>query len=247
MTRVKICGVSDLKTAEVATEAGADFVGVVFAPSPRQVTLERAKEISTEIHKWRGSGGRIHLQLPPEDISGPKEKLTLSKKLIDKNIEQFRPLLVGIFADQPVEFVNSIAQAVGLDLVQLSGNEEINYCTNLEIPALKVVHIFPKTTAQDIVQHISSNKASGLLLDTATRKLKGGTGKVFDWKIATEVNMRVPFILAGGLTEKNVAQAITIVTPWAVDVSSGVEKDGKKDHQKIREFIKTAKGALSGT
>ncbi len=247
MTRVKICGVSDLKTAEVATEAGADFVGMVFAPSPRQVTLERAKKISEEIHKWRGSGERIRLQPPPKNISGSKEKLTFWKNLIDENIEQFRPLLVGVFADQPVEFVNSIAQAVGLDLVQLSGYEKGNYCTKLEIPALEVVHVFPKTTAQDIVQHISSNKASGLLLDTATRELKGGTGKVFDWKVAMEVNMRVPFMLAGGLTEKNVAQAITIVTPWAVDVSSGVEKDGKKDHQKIKEFIRTAKGALSGT
>ena len=92
---------------------------------------------------------------------------------------------------------------------------------------------------------MSQNKAAGLLLDTATTKLKGGTGKTFDWEIATKINSQIPLVLAGGLTEKNVSEAIKTVLPWAVDVSSGVEKDGKKDHPTIRKFIQAAKGVAS--
>jgi len=245
MTRVKICGISDLKTAEVAVEAGADFIGLIFAPSPRQVTPEEASEIAKAIHNRRGSRGRIQINTSEVHDSQPEERLGSWKKLLEENLDKFKPLIVGVFVDQPIEFVNEVIQTVGLDLIQLSGHEQKNYFDKLEIPAIEVVHIFPQTTTQDIVNHMSLNKAAGLLLDTATTKLKGGTGKTFDWEIATKINSQIPLLLAGGLTEKNVSEAIKTVLPWAVDVSSGVEKDGKKDHQAIKKFIQAAKGVAS--
>ena len=245
MTRVKICGISDLKTAEVAVEAGADFIGLIFAPSPRQVSPEEASEIVKVIHNRGGRQGRVQINASEVNDDQPEKRLGLWKKLLEENLEKFKPLVVGVFADQPIEFINEVTQSVGLDLVQLSGHEEKNYFDKLEIPAIEVVHIFPQTTTQDIVNHMSQNKAAGLLLDTATTKLKGGTGKTFDWEIATKINSQIPLLLAGGLTEKNVSEAIKTVLPWAVDVSSGVEKDGKKDHPTIKKFIQAAKGVAS--
>ncbi len=245
MTRVKICGISDPKTAEVAVEAGADFIGLVFAPSPRQVTPKKASEIVKVIHSKGGRQGRVPISPSEINDNQPEKRLGLWKKLLEDNLEKFKPLIVGVFADQSIEFINEVTQTVDLDLIQLSGHEQKNYFAKLEIPAIEVVHIFPQTTTQDIVNHMSQNKAAGLLLDTATTKLKGGTGKTFDWEIATKINSQIPLLLAGGLTEKNVSQAIKTVLPWAVDVSSGVEKDGKKDHSTIRKFIRAAKGVAN--
>ena len=80
--------------------------------------------------------------------------------------------------------------------------------------------------------------AAGLLLDTANPAVLGGTGSSFDWDVAAEVAPRLPFMLAGGLTPENVAEAVERVGPWAVDVSSGVETEGTKDVEKIRAFIR---------
>ena len=84
-------------------------------------------------------------------------------------------------------------------------------------------------------------------MDTASAEARGGTGEAFDWAVAREVARRTPFFLAGGLTPENVAAAVGQVEPWAVDVSSGVETDGIKDIEKIRAFIRAAKGVRVGS
>ena len=105
MTRVKICGISDLKTAEVAVEAGADFIGLIFAPSPRQVTPEEASEIVKVIHNKRGRQGRVQISAPEVNDDQPEKRLGLWKKLLEESLEKFKPLVVGVFADQSIEFI----------------------------------------------------------------------------------------------------------------------------------------------
>ena len=113
-------------------------------------------------------------------------------------------------------------------------------------PVLKALHVGDQTTAEDIFDRASGLPAACLMLDTASAHARGGTGLTFDWDVATEVARRVPFLLAGGLTPENVAGAIEQVQPWGVDVSSGVETGGTKDIEKIRAFIRAAKGVTIG-
>ena len=93
MTRVKICGISDLKTAEVAVEAGADFIGLIFAPSPRQVSPEEASEIVKVIHSRRGKQGPIQINASEVNDDQPEKRLGLWKKLLEENLEKFKPLV----------------------------------------------------------------------------------------------------------------------------------------------------------
>ena len=94
-------------------------------------------------------------------------------------------------------------------------------------------------TADDVCGQLRGGLASAVLLDSKG----GGTGKTFDWAVGGEVQAKCPFILAGGLTPVNVESAVRQVRPWCVDVSSGVETDGVKDHAKIRAFVAAAKAA----
>jgi phosphoribosylanthranilate isomerase len=154
-----------------------------------------------------------------------------------------RPLVVGVFADQPLDEVNDIADAAGLDLVQLSGGEDGAFIRGVQRPVVRVLHVSAETDAQavlDAAQDIPA--AAAILLDTASAGARGGTGAAFDWDIAAGAARRLPLLLAGGLRPENVAAAVAQVEPWAVDVSSGVETDGTKDIEKIRAFIRAAKG-----
>jgi phosphoribosylanthranilate isomerase len=213
MTAVKIDGLSEVEHALAAAGAGADFVGLVFAPSQRQVTLEKALEISEAVHS---------LKDPPE--------------------------VVGVFVNLAAAEVNRIAGHCRLDRVQLSGDESWEYCRGIEKPVIKVLHIGENQEAGDVAAEIersyrlSFKNAPVCLLDTQAVDAYGGTGKTFDWELAKEAAERFPIMVAGGLTPENVGQLIAEVNPWGVDVSSGVETDGRKDVLKIERFIRKAKG-----
>tara|TARA_B100001750_G_C15522146_1_gene612728 strand:+ start:4108 stop:4773 length:666 start_codon:yes stop_codon:yes gene_type:complete len=210
MTKVKICGISKVENAQAAVDAGADFVGIVFEPNSRRcVGTEEAKNIieSTEI------GNRTE-----------------------------RVLWVGVFANQSVEEVNEIVEYCGIDIVQLSGKESPQYCAQMIRPVVKVIHIgldADQVSLTEIRNGISSYEAAGCsyMLDTFKKGVLGGTGQVFNWDIAKVLSKERLLFLAGGLNIDNVSEAISKVSPWALDVSSGVESDGQKDSGKIYAFI----------
>ena len=142
---------------------------------------------------------------------------------------------VGVFVDAPLEELLETARSVRLHAVQLSGRESAEYVrsiTGLEV--IKCIHV---AEAGDI-DRAADYKGSHIHLDTAWAGAAGGTGRVFPWRLAVEIARRRSIILAGGLTPENVAEAVATVRPWAVDVSSGVEKaPGSKDIDKVRRFI----------
>lgn len=191
--QVKICGIQTEDAAKAAVEAGADFIGVVFAESKRQVSLEQANRL---------------------------------RRVIPKEVK-----MVGVFKDQPITQVNNIAQSIGLDFVQLHGNESLEECRRSQTAVIKGLSIGEQ---QMFLAYLSV--VEKLLIDSPTP----GSGQPFDWE-----NLALPsdnpFFLAGGLTPENVERAILMAQPTGVDVSSGVETNGEKDSEKIRIFIKRAK------
>ncbi len=215
-TTVKICGVRSLDDALVAARAGADYVGMVFVPGRRRRVEPEAARIITD-------------GLRAGDFEGPKS--------------------VGLFGDQPLDEVLDTIATAGLDYVQLCGEESLDYCRAvLECAGvIKVLHVAdddsPDAVA-GVANWIDAFAAAGctVTLDSQVVGLHGGTGQSFDWSIAAQLAASGRrFLLAGGLTPANVAEAVAVVRPWGVDVSSGVETDGVKDPDKIKQFVANAR------
>ena len=246
MTLVKICGVRDPETALAAAEAGADFVGMVFAESKRQVTPRECYDVVEALKAKRTQGREADFDGPERGDVSARSWFGVWADAIEQSATRWRPLIVGVFADMDADEVNDIAEAAGLDLVQLSGGETQGYIERIERPVLRAIHVGETDTASDVFEAITAGSAAGLLLDTASKWARGGTGEAFDWDVAAEVARRTPFLLAGGLTPENVAAAVEQVEPWGVDVSSGVETGGKKDIEKVRAFVRAAKGVQVG-
>ncbi|MDP2949310.1 MAG: phosphoribosylanthranilate isomerase [Chloroflexota bacterium] len=223
MTRVKICGVREPAHALAAAQAGADFVGLVFAESRRRVSVEQAQAVA------RALGG------------APLSAAGSGTEAIQALLAQKRLLLVGVFADADPETINRTAEAAGLDLVQLSGHEPWDICHKLSRPVIKAVKVKPGMSGQEVLSSLEPGAVP--LLDSHAEDALGGSGRTFDWVVAAQVARRFPIVLAGGLTPDNVGEAVRLVRPWAVDVSSGVETDGVKDVAKIRAFIAAAREA----
>lgn len=154
------------------------------------------------------------------------------------------PEKVGVFMNQPLDDVNVLAKFSGIDLVQLHGNETIEYCQLIEKPIIKVIHVGESSTKKEIETQVAlySEVADYLLFDTKANGKFGGTGKTFDWSLLNEIADDIPFFLAGGLNPENVSQAIETVQPFAVDLNSGVEEEpGLKDFEKIEQLMENLK------
>jgi phosphoribosylanthranilate isomerase len=154
-------------------------------------------------------------------------------------------LRVGVFVDASRDAQARAAEEAGLDLLQLHGAEAPGDCAGLPRRCLKALRVGAGFRAEQADAY--AGIAAGILLDTGDSALPGGTGRSFDWTLAREVRARVPFlVLAGGLTPENVAGAIALVKPDAVDVSSGVESaPGRKDAGRLRAFVAAAKAGTA--
>lgn len=214
MTRIKIDGIKTEEHALTAAEAGADYIGMVFAQSPRQITPARAEKIVAALKEEKAS------------------------------VET-----VGVFVNARVGTVNKIADICGLDWVQLHGDEPWMLCRELDLPIIKVIRVSRNYSAEQIYTDLEygdkllAKQKHIFLLDSNARDKYGGSGMKFDWKLAVPIAKRLPVIVAGGLTPDNVKEAISIIKPWGVDVSSGVETKGVKDMDKIRKFIEAVREA----
>jgi phosphoribosylanthranilate isomerase len=148
---------------------------------------------------------------------------------------------VGLFVDAPTEEVRAVLEAVPLQLLQFHGEEPPDYCGGFPLPYIKAVRV---RAGVDLLQYAARySAAKGLLLDAFVAGSQGGTGSAFDWDLIPP-SLPLPVVLAGGLTADNVGEAIRRVRPWAVDVSSGVEREkGIKDAARIAAFIRGARHA----
>lgn len=167
-----------------------------------------------------------------------KRKITpeLAKEIIKQLPEHV--LKVGIFVNEKPEVIMEIANQTGLTHVQLHGDESPEDCEALSIPVIKALSI---GTIADLGK-IDQYSCDYVLLDSPKGKYRGGNGVKFDWSLLTGIESNgKKIILAGGLNPENIAEAIGIANPYMVDVSSGVETDGKKDLGKIQNFLARAK------
>lgn len=151
--------------------------------------------------------------------------------------------MVGLFANQPVSYVNDVVKFCNLDLVQLCGEERKSYWSSIDVQVIKQVKV-GQTSDSSVIgaqvhKEISEIVSHGqyAMLDGHKKGHLGGTGQTFDWEIARDLSPKYDFLLAGGLSPANVEDAIITAKPWGVDVSSGIETDGVKDTDKIISFI----------
>jgi len=170
-----------------------------------------------------------------------KSPRCVSPLLAAKIIASLPPFVqaVGLFVNEETEKINWTADFCGLDIVQLHGDEEPEECGEVNRRVVKAFRV------QNIhsIEPLKKYAVAGYLLDAWCPDCYGGTGKTFNWEMAAAARQYGPIILAGGLSPENVAEAVRTVQPYAVDVSSGVESvPGKKDPEKVKEFIKRAKG-----
>lgn len=208
--KVKMCGISKVETIPAVVEAKPDYMGLVFAPSKRQVTVEQAKILIEELHK--------------QCINHYDTKVVKT---------------VGVFVNETVDNLVTIANEANLDAVQLHGDEDETFIQSLKertnVEVWKAIQI---RTAADTEKWIDSS-VDMLLFDAYHKDERGGTGEVFDWSSLDAFER--PFMLAGGIDSTNVARAIRTIRPYGIDISSGIETNGVKDDEKITAFTKIVK------
>lgn len=216
--KVKMCGISKIETIPAVIEANPDYMGLVFAPSKRQVTVDQAKTLVEELHKQYANR-----------YNRDAEQYSNQTLIHQESIKT-----VGVFVNETVESLLKIAKEVKLDVIQLHGDEDESFIQTLKeqsnVEVWKAVQV---RSAADAEAWIDSS-ADMLLFDAYHKDERGGTGEVFDWSLLDEFER--PFMLAGGINSTNVARAIRTVRPYGIDISSGIETEGVKDDDKIKAF-----------
>ena len=217
MTFIKICGIKNEEQALATAEAGADFIGVVFADSPRQVTPAMAAKIASSLKKNKAKARVVGVF-----VNTP---VPTARKIADSCHLDW----VQLSGDEPWEYCLELARPV-IKVIRISRNYR---------PEQACADLAYGTKLLSGQKHI-------FLLDSNVREKYGGTGMRFDWSLARLIAERFPVIVAGGLNPGNVGRAIQLIKPWGVDVSTGVETKGVKDIRKVIKFIETAREADAG-
>jgi phosphoribosylanthranilate isomerase len=153
---------------------------------------------------------------------------------------------VGIFVNTPPLTVRRIAGECALDVLQFSGDEDLEYCLAFSRPVIKAFKIHDSESVETTLKQLEGIKGKNkltIMLDAAAPGKYGGTGKSFDLNLAKTIMNKYPVIIAGGLNPENVGQVIKTLKPWGVDVSSGVETKGVKDMTKVIKFITAVREA----
>jgi phosphoribosylanthranilate isomerase len=207
MTRVKICGLRDKNHALAAVDAGADFIGLVFAPSKRQVNPAKAYEIASVVKESSDT-----IKVVGVFVNTPSSRVN---ELADYCALDW----IQLSGDESWEYCREVVRPV-IKAIRIDRQSQEELHAELSTGSKML-------PPQEFIA----------LLDSRAAGKYGGTGESFDWTLAQELAKGFPVIIAGGLNPKNVARLIETVAPWGVDVSSGVETGGVKDTDKIKTFI----------
>jgi phosphoribosylanthranilate isomerase len=209
ITRVKICGITNLDDARAAVDLGAWAIGMIFHDgSPRRCERDEAAAIGAALRR---------------------------------KVE-----LVGVFVNAPLDEVMGVLDSVPLTIVQLHGDEGPSYTE--EARRRTGLKLMKAARVRDgaAVRALSAYRTDFHLMDSHVPGAWGGTGQRFDWKLAAEHSREPPLVLSGGLDPENVAEAIEVARPFAVDVASGVEAEpGRKDPEKLRRFFESVDRAAA--
>lgn len=193
VSKIKICGIQYKEEIEIINQLPIDYIGFVFAPSKRRISIEQGK---------------------------------ILKNLLNDNIKT-----VGVFVNESSHVVNKIAQTLNLDVVQLHGEEDEEYISTIERKVWKAYKIDKNFKAETLLK---GENITGNLFDGK----KPGSGEVFNWELIEKIKSNQLKILAGGLMPDNIAKAIKYVGPDIIDVSSGVEKNNRKDELLLNSLVR---------
>ncbi len=201
MTKVKICGLRRKEDIDMVNLLRPDYIGFVFAPSRRQISLAQANDLKRRLHTGIQA--------------------------------------VGVFVDAPLQELLTVSRSGSIDVIQLHGHETeadiLALKEQCSLPVIKAVRV--QSAAQ--IQQYSAFPCDYLLLDTFTPGQMGGSGTTFDWSMIPAISK--PYFLAGGLSPENVGDIFPRLSPYAIDVSSGVETNGVKDYNKLKKFMDKVK------
>lgn len=218
----KVCGITNIEDAIICLENGADMIGLIFCKSPRQISIQAAKAIVTTLREYYAT-----------------------QSSVTKNCQL---KIVGVFSNSTPYEMNRVAWFVGLDYLQLHGDEDSSISTLLCRPSIKVFHVM-ENQVNVLFQNLRENIRCWdlILLDTCTQKIgqQGGSGITFDWSIGKEIaeKFKVKLMIAGGISGENLNEVIEIIGSdhiYGVDTCSGVEGSvkGKKDRIKLLHYLR---------
>lgn len=195
MSRVKICGITDVKEVEFLNELKPDYIGFVFAAGRRKISPEKALEL---------------------------------KKHTDDSIQT-----VGVFVNEDIDRIVQIVESGATDIIQLHGDEDAEYIKKLKIRTKKEIIKAVRVRNANDIEKSKNTEADYILYDTFVKDAYGGSGRTFDWEMLPKGEK---YFLAGGISADNADIALSY-EPYCIDVSSGVETEGKKDKEKVRKLI----------